>query len=116
MTMASQLSELEETTTTREHRHLFILLNGKKSGDKHLREAVKHLRYASEDLIRDSTISAVIRPCKSFRMEGHEVDVRVTWESADAHRYIEEALARTSVTTIVAAGGDGTVNEVPCSW
>lgn len=47
-----------------------------------------------------------------FREEGHEVDVRVTWENADAERYVKEALALTTVSTIVAAGGDGTVNEV----
>lgn len=63
-----------------------------------------------------SPTSAVIRLCKAFREEGHEVDVRVTWESADAYRYVEEALALTTVSTIVAAGGDGTVNEVVCSW
>ncbi|KAL3131937.1 hypothetical protein ABBQ38_007634 [Trebouxia sp. C0009 RCD-2024] len=87
--MASQTNEIVELTTTRDQRHLFIVLNGKKSGDKHLREAVEHLRE-----------------------EGHEVDVRVTWENADAERYVKEALALTTVSTIVAAGGDGTVNEV----
>ena len=44
------------------------------------------------------------------------MDVRVTWENADAQRYVEEALALTTVSTIVAAGGDGTINEVLCGW
>ncbi|KAL3163388.1 hypothetical protein ABBQ32_009773 [Trebouxia sp. C0010 RCD-2024] len=87
--MALQTNEIVELTATRDQRHLFIVLNGKKSGDKHLREAVEHLRE-----------------------EGHEVDVRVTWENADAERHVKEALALTTVNTIVAAGGDGTVNEV----
>lgn len=56
-TMTSQVSEIEEATTTREHRHLFILLNGKKSGDKHLREAVKHLRLACGHLTLGSGTS-----------------------------------------------------------
>ncbi len=36
--------ELEDTSGVQYHRHLFVLLNGKKSGDRHLRSAVKHLR------------------------------------------------------------------------
>ena len=45
------------------------------------------------------------------REKGHNVRVRVTWEKGDA-----EALAREAATagadTVVAVGGDGTVNEV----
>lgn len=44
--MASRSDELEQATITSEYRHLYILLNGKKSGDKHFRAAVKHLRLA----------------------------------------------------------------------
>ena len=111
--MTSQVSEVEEAANTREHRHLFILLNGKRSGDKHLREAVKHLRYAYEHKpIHCRTHQQSSDSTESFREEGHKVDVRVTWESADAYRYIDEALALTTVSAIVAAGGDGTVNEV----
>jgi len=36
----------------------------------------------------------------------------VTWEQADAERYVAEAMASDTVDAIVAAGGDGTVNEV----
>ena len=41
--------ELEDASGTEHRTRLFILLNGKKSGDKHLRLAVKHLR-SSYDL------------------------------------------------------------------
>lgn len=46
------------------------------------------------------------------REEGHQIDVRVTWEQADTERYVAEAMASGTVDAIVAAGGDGTVNEV----
>ncbi len=36
--------EIQDASGTQYHRHLFVLLNGKKSGDRHLRAAVKHLR------------------------------------------------------------------------
>jgi len=36
----------------------------------------------------------------------------VTWEQADTERYVGEALALGTVDAVVAAGGDGTVNEV----
>lgn len=69
-------------------RHIRIVLNGKSSGNVALRTAVKE--------VRDS---------------GHTVDVRVTWEGGDAARFAAEAI-RDDVDVIVAAGGDGTVNEV----
>jgi diacylglycerol kinase family enzyme len=69
-------------------RKLFVIANGKKAGDEGLREGVKKLRE-----------------------EGHTVDVRVTWEPEDVDRYIAEALA-SGASTIVAAGGDGSVNQV----
>lgn len=46
------------------------------------------------------------------REEGHEVEVRVTYEPGDSDRIVEEALAAKNVDAIVAAGGDGSVNEV----
>jgi diacylglycerol kinase family enzyme len=40
------------------------------------------------------------------------VQVRVTYESGDVDRLVQEALALRSADTLVAAGGDGTINEV----
>lgn len=65
-----------------------LILNGKSAGDDALRDAVMALRA-----------------------RGVELDVRVTWESADAERYVAEAIAD-GVDTIIAAGGDGTLSEV----
>ena len=50
------------------------------------------------------------------REEGHIVDIRVTWEHDDVERYTAEAIQNGSVDTVVAAGGDGTVNEVRTAW
>ncbi|MBW8811603.1 MAG: lipid kinase YegS, partial [Lysobacter sp.] len=65
-----------------------LILNGKSAGDEALREAVA-----------------------AIRDRGIGLDVRVTWESGDAERYVSEAIAD-GVATIVAAGGDGTLSEV----
>ncbi len=49
------------------------------------------------------------------RGAGHRVDVRVTWEPGDAARFVGEALASLAeqpIDVLVAAGGDGTLNEV----
>ena len=69
-------------------RKLRIIVNGK---------------FAAEPLLRP-TVSAI-------RERGHCVEVRVTWEFGDAARYASEAIGD-HVDVIVAAGGDGTVNEV----
>lgn len=47
-----------------------------------------------------------------FRKEGHDVQVRVTYEDGDSDRFVGEALEAKSYDVIVAAGGDGSVNEV----
>lgn len=65
-----------------------IILNGKGAGNDELREAISTLRE-----------------------EGFDIAVRVTFESGDALRYVEEAIAL-GATTVVAGGGDGTINEV----
>ncbi|MBB1201525.1 lipid kinase YegS [Enterobacteriaceae bacterium 89] len=65
-----------------------LILNGKGAGDPELREAINQLRD-----------------------EGVEIHVRVTWEKGDAARYLEEAM-RLGVETVIAGGGDGTINEV----
>ena len=65
-----------------------LILNGKGANEPSLREAVK--------LLRD---------------EGIDIHVRVTWEKGDAVRFIDEALTL-NVETVIAGGGDGTINEV----
>ncbi len=65
-----------------------LILNGKSAGNDLLREAVT--------LLRD---------------EGVQIHVRVTWEKGDAARYINEARTL-GVETVIAGGGDGTINEV----
>ncbi|STQ60665.1 lipid kinase [Pseudescherichia vulneris] len=46
-----------------------------------------------------------------LRNEGIELHVRVTWEKGDAARYVAEAV-ELGVATVIAGGGDGTINEV----
>lgn len=65
-----------------------LILNGKSAGNDEVRSAVATLRA-----------------------RGVRVDVRVTWESGDAERYVAEALAD-GVDTVIAGGGDGTLSEV----
>ena len=69
-----------------------LILNGKASGDPRVRRSVSEIRE-----------------------RGHQVSVRVTWEADDMPRLVAEALAdagKDRVDTIVAGGGDSTVNEV----
>ncbi|WP_395241741.1 diacylglycerol kinase family protein, partial [Salmonella sp. s51933] len=66
----------------------FLILNGKSADNEILRGSVK--------LLRD---------------QGHPIEVRVTWEKGDAARYVSEA-ADQGAQTVIAAGGDGTINEV----
>ena len=70
------------------HPHWRLILNGKSAGDDAVREAVA-----------------------AIRARGILLDVRVTWESGDAERYTAEAIDG-GVDTLVAAGGDGTLNAV----
>lgn len=65
-----------------------LILNGKGTGNDLLREAVTLLRE-----------------------EGVVIHVRVTWEKGDAARNIQEA-CDLGVETVIAGGGDGTINEV----
>ncbi len=69
-------------------KHIRIILHGKEAQNIALRDAVRLLR-------------------------GHryKIDVRVTWEEGDARRLAREA-RQLGVDTVVAAGGDGTLNEV----
>lgn len=66
----------------------FIVINGKGANNDTLRDAVTTLRK-----------------------EGYNLAVRVTWEHGDAERYVKEAAA-SGAQTVIAGGGDGTINEV----
>jgi lipid kinase YegS len=63
-----------------------LILNGKAAGNDALRAAVAWQRALR-----------------------HRIDVRVTWEREDARRFVSEA---GQVDLLIAAGGDGTLNEV----
>ena len=65
-----------------------LILNGKKADIEMVRAAVYHMRNPSR-----------------------RVEVRVTWEKGDAVRMVQDA-ARESIGRVIAAGGDGTLNEV----
>lgn len=67
---------------------LLMILNGKSAGSEPLREAVL-----------------------ATRARGVELGVRVSWEAGDVARYVREAI-EDGADTIVAAGGDGTLNAV----
>jgi lipid kinase YegS len=64
-----------------------VVLNGKAAADETIRAAILELREL-----------------------GHKVDVRVTWEARDAELFAHEA-ARAGYRAVIAAGGDGTLNE-----
>ncbi|MGI9286567.1 MAG: lipid kinase YegS, partial [Pseudomonadales bacterium] len=64
-----------------------LILNGKKANQPEIRQAVNALRDAE-----------------------HQLDVRVTWDAGDMHRYIDEACGR-NLDRVVVGGGDGSVNE-----
>lgn len=59
----------------------------------------------------ESRLEEVRAVVEGLRGEGHRVWVRVTFEAGDARRFARSA-ARAGVDVVVAAGGDGTVNEV----
>src|SRR6266699_4800209 len=67
-------------------RKVQLILNGKAAGNDALQTAVARHRAA-----------------------GHSIEVRVTLEKGDARRFVAEA---GEVDLLIAAGGDGTVNEV----
>src|SRR5438045_7868544 len=67
-------------------RRVRLIVNGKAAGNEALRIAVVRQREV-----------------------GHRIEVRVTWEKGDARRFVSEA---GEVDLVVAAGGDGTLNEV----
>ena len=70
------------------------------AGSKSVR-VILNGKAATNDVFR----AAVAR----HRAAGHRIEVRVTWEQADARRFVSEA---DDANLVIAAGGDGTVNEV----
>jgi len=67
-----------------------VVLNGKSAGRDDVRQAIE-----------------------AVRAEGHAISVRVTYEAGDVERIVREALQdRSVIDVLVAAGGDGTINEV----
>lgn len=67
-------------------KRVLLILNGKVAANDGLRAAVARHRGA-----------------------GHRIEVRVTWEKGDARRFASEAC---ELDLLIAAGGDGTLNEV----
>ncbi|MBI6218246.1 lipid kinase YegS [Proteus sp. DFP240708] len=65
-----------------------LIINGKSANNSALRNAVYQLRN-----------------------EGFDLQVRVTWESSDVQRFVQEAID-INAETVIAAGGDGTINRV----
>ena len=70
------------------HKSLFLIINGKKSADEILRNAIIQ-----------------------YRKDGFDISVRITYEGGDIARFLQEAVAL-GVTRIAIAGGDGSVNEL----
>ncbi len=69
-------------------RHMVWVLGPKAAGDPDLRKAADRLRQS-----------------------GHILDVRLTWEDGDGRRWAQEAVSN-GAGAVVAAGGDGMLNEV----
>jgi lipid kinase YegS len=76
----------QSVNTKAGRRKVQLILNGKVAGSDAFRTAVVQQRAA-----------------------GHSIEVRVTWEKGDARRFVAEAAG---VDLLIAAGGDGTLNEV----
>jgi lipid kinase YegS len=72
--------------TKRTSKRVHLILNGKVAENDALRAAVAWQRALE-----------------------HRIEVRVTWEKGDARRFVSEA---GQVDLLIAAGGDGTLNEV----
>ncbi|AFT71951.1 putative lipid kinase YegS-like protein [Alloalcanivorax dieselolei B5] len=64
---------------------------------------ILHGKQATNDEVRQAVMAR--------REQGHQLDVRVTWEGGDAERYVEEAL-NAGYDTVIAGGGDGSVRDI----
>ncbi len=71
-----------------QYQSAMIILNGKQANHAELRKAITHLRN-----------------------EGHQIQVRIPWELDDDLLFYFSG-NKHGVDTIIAAGGDGTVNAV----
>ncbi|MCK5807593.1 lipid kinase YegS [bacterium] len=67
---------------------LFLIINGKKSADQILRNAIMQ-----------------------YRNDAFDISIRVTYESGDVKRFLHEAVSK-GATRVAIAGGDGSVNEL----
>ncbi|WIA07980.1 hypothetical protein OEZ85_007453 [Tetradesmus obliquus] len=70
---------------------------------------VLHGKRVDDDLVRDAI--------SSLKEEGHQISVRVTFDRGDVDAFVAEAIrlkesGTANYETIVAGGGDGTLNEV----
>lgn len=64
-----------------------------------------------EVIVKPSSVEAVRSGVEKLRAGGNDVRARVTFEAGDAAAFAREAAER-GADVVVAAGGDGTVNEV----
>ncbi|MHA7845823.1 lipid kinase YegS [Serratia sp. D1N4] len=71
-----------------QHASALLIINGKSASNEEIRFSVKTLRD-----------------------EGLTLHVRVTWEQGDVARFVAEA-CQLGAGTVIAGGGDGTINEV----
>ncbi|HEX6751309.1 MAG TPA: YegS/Rv2252/BmrU family lipid kinase [Longimicrobium sp.] len=62
-------------------------------------------------IVKPGSVEEVRAGVEKLRAAGHQVDARVTFEQGDAARFARDA-AEAGAELVVAAGGDGTVNEV----
>jgi lipid kinase YegS len=65
---------------------------------------ILHAKVAQDIQVRDAI--------QRIRAEGHDIEVRVTWEPSDSEAFAIEAALSDKVRTVVAGGGDGTLNAV----
>ena len=65
---------------------------------------ILHAKVAQDAEVRDAV--------RQLRDEGANIEVRVTWEPSDTELFTREAIADSEIATVVAGGGDGTVNAV----
>ncbi len=67
-------------------------------------QIILHAKVAMDEAVR----AAVYQ----LRDEGHDIQVRVTWEGVDSINFAKQAGESGKIVTVVAGGGDGTVNAV----